>query len=457
MVFSSTLEYLKYYMRIKLVVLCGNTRQQQDESRTINLSDFGTPNNIERRNKQRLIFQVDEGHRSKQTAIKYRNNFDHFLNFIRIHDLDVFLDLGKEAIQELVIKYVLSMRDDAEKKYSRSTVNTNVAAILYFLENNDIELNKRKLRRYYPYDESTNEDRPYTTVEIAKILSVCDLREKAMIQLMASSGIRIGALCSMQRRDLTKIDFQKSILYRVQVYARTRDKYIALTTPESAKAIDEYLDYRKRCGETLKDESPLFRKHFNKEDPFIINVPKPLSDVSIKKAVDGVLKKSGVKTSECMRSHAFRKGFKSICEQSGMKSINIEMLMGHNIGVSGHYYRPAESDILEDYMTHAADALTIDPNQRLQTRVKELETGTAQEIVRLKTQIDKMKENNHSEVLILKAQFDELKQKLDRIDLVDLQSFPLESFPSDYTVRNLLGENGIEYKEQQAKKKTSQR
>ena len=71
-----------------------------------------------------------------------------------------------------------------------------------------------------------------------------------------------------------------------------------------------------------------------------------------------------------MRSHAFRKGFKSICEQSGMKSINVEMLMGHNIGVSGHYYRPAEADILEDYMTHASDALTIDPNQRLQKKVQ---------------------------------------------------------------------------------------
>ena len=74
------------------------------------------------RNKSlRRIFEVDEGHRSKQTAIKYRNNFDHFLNFVRIRDLDVFLDLGKEAIQELVINYVLSMRDDAEKMYSRST------------------------------------------------------------------------------------------------------------------------------------------------------------------------------------------------------------------------------------------------------------------------------------------------------------------------------------------------
>ena len=119
----------------------------------------------------------------------------------------------------------------------------------------------------------------------------------------------------------------------------------------------------------LRTNQPLFRKHFNKEDHFIINVPKPLSDVSVKKAVDGVLKKSGVKTKEAMRSHAFRKGFKSICEQSGMKSINVEMLMGHDIGVSGHYYRPAEADILEDYMTHASDALTIDPNQRLQKKV----------------------------------------------------------------------------------------
>ena len=234
------------------------------------------------------------------------------------------------------------MRDDAEKMYSRSTVNTNVAAILYFLENNDIELNKRKLRRYYPSDESTNDDRSYTTQEIAKILSVCDLREKAMILLMASSGVRIGALCSMQIGDLTEVDFQGSKLYKVQVYARTRDKYTAFTTSECYNAIQEYLNFRKRYGEELKDKSPLFRKHFNKEDHFIINIPKPLSDVSVKKAVDGVLKKSGVKTKEAMRSHAFRKGFKSICEQSGMKSINVEMLIDHDTGVSEHYYRPAE-------------------------------------------------------------------------------------------------------------------
>ncbi|MPZ08509.1 MAG: hypothetical protein GEU26_19220, partial [Nitrososphaeraceae archaeon] len=183
--------------------------------------------------KQRRIYQVDEGHKSRQTAAKYRINFNHFLNFIRIHDLDVFLDLGKEAIQELVIKYVLSMRDNSEKRYSRSTVNNRVSAILYFLDNNDIELNKRKVRRYYPSDESTNDDRPYSTEEIAKILSVCDLRSKAMILLMASSGVRIGALSSMQIGDLTQTEFgTKFSLYKIQVYARTRDRYITFTTPE---------------------------------------------------------------------------------------------------------------------------------------------------------------------------------------------------------------------------------
>lgn len=160
----------------------------------------------------RRIFQVDVGHNSKQTAIKYRNNFDHFLNYIKIHDLDILLDLGKEAIQELVIEYVLSMRDNVEKRYSRSTVNTNVSAILYFFENNDIELNRRKVTRYYPSDESTKDDRSYTVKEIQRILSVCDLREKAMILLMTSTGVRIGSLCSMLISDLTEVDFRIKIV-----------------------------------------------------------------------------------------------------------------------------------------------------------------------------------------------------------------------------------------------------
>jgi integrase len=187
-----------------------------------------------------LIFEVDEGHNSKQTEDKYRNNSCLFLDYVKIHDRDVLLDLGKEAIQELVIKYARSLRDDPVKKYKRGTVHNRMASVLCFFENNDIELNKRKIRRYYPPDESTNDDRPYTLDEIQRMLSVCDLRTKAMILLMASTGIRIGALHSMRIGDLTEIGDQIPILYKVQVYARTKDRYYAFTTPEAAKSIDEY-------------------------------------------------------------------------------------------------------------------------------------------------------------------------------------------------------------------------
>jgi integrase len=282
------------------------------------------------------------------------------------------LDLGKEAIQELVIKYARSLRDDPVKKNSRGTVNARISAIFYFFDNNEIELNKRKIRRYYPADESVNDDRPYTSEEIQQILSVCDLRSRAMILLMASTGVRIGSLHSMRIGDLIQARSSEGFrLYKIFVYARTRDKYYTFTTAEAAKTIDEYLEYRVRCGEQLKDESPLIRKGFNKQDPFTINIPRFLSAGGVTRSFDEIIKRSGLKTKsrQVMRSHAFRKGFKSIAEQSGMKSINVEMLLGHDIGVSGHYYRPNESDLLEDYMTHAADALTIDPSNRLKARL----------------------------------------------------------------------------------------
>jgi integrase len=347
---------------------------------------------IEQKQKlQRLIYPVHEGHRSHQTAAKYKMNFERFLNYIRIHDLDVLLDLGREAIQELVMKYTMSLRDNVEKRYTRGTVNNFIAPIIYFFDNNDIELNKRKIRRYFPSDESVKEDRPYS-IEIQQILSVCDLRSKALILLMVSSGIRVGATYSMQIGDLVEIRFESHRLYKVAVYARTRDRYHTFCTPECYEAVQEYLDFRKRCGEDLKDKSPLFRKHFNKNDPFTINVPHFLSEAAVMRLIDEALKKAGVKTPDAMRSHAFRKGFKSICEQSGMKSINIEVLMGHNIGVSGHYYRPAESDMLEDYMTHAADILTISSEHHLKKRNEELESGTAQEIAQLKEQMNDLKQ-----------------------------------------------------------------
>ena len=43
------------------------------------------------------------------------------------------------------MKYTKSLRDNSGKKYTRGTVNNMIAPIIYFLDDNDIKLNKRKV------------------------------------------------------------------------------------------------------------------------------------------------------------------------------------------------------------------------------------------------------------------------------------------------------------------------
>jgi hypothetical protein len=60
-----------------------------------------------------------------------------------------------------------------------------------------------------------------------------------------------------------------------------------------------------------------------------------------------------------------------------MKSINIETLMGHSIGISDSYYRATEEELLQDYLK-AVDILSISSENTL------------------KIENEKIKQNNNS-------------------------------------------------------------
>jgi hypothetical protein len=79
----------------------------------------------------------------------------------------------------------------------------------------------------------------------------------------------------------------------------------------------------------------------------------------------------GVRRHEWKAAHGFRKYYKSRAEQI-MKPINVELTMGHNIGISASYYKPREHEVLEDYLK-ATDLLTISNDLKLlQKQVEEL-------------------------------------------------------------------------------------
>lgn len=383
------------------------SRGLTEAAKNISGQNHSQESRFDRQPQPTRIYGVTEGIQSKHTRLIYQQNFNRFLNKINIHDLQVLLDFSNnrpQIIKEMIIDYIRYLSE--EKQIRRDSIKTQIAPIIHFfrINNDDFNLRMDNFKLHLPPDESVpDEDRPYTTEEIAQTLRGCsDLRSRIAILLLCSTGMRRGALHSLQIGDLTKIEFQNSILYKVQVYARTHDKYLTFCSPECAKAIQDYLDYRKRYGEELKDKSPLIREQFNPDNPFTINSPRFVSEKTIEYILTHALKQSGVrKPGQVHLSHGFRKFFINQCENnSPMKSLFVDVLANHDTGVKKHYLRIKESELLQEYLK-AVDALTIDPTKRLEKKVQDLEgqqteeiDRQSREIITLKAQMSKLAEDN---------------------------------------------------------------
>jgi hypothetical protein len=113
---------------------------------------------------------------------------------------------------------------------------------------------------------------------------------------MTSAGLRLGALQLLRVGDL--IPVPKYNLYQIRVYANSKsNRHHTFCTPECRKTIDNYLDYRRSCGENITPKSPLLRQEFDREDIFqAVNDIKPLTGYAIKKAVTKVIYASGLRT-----------------------------------------------------------------------------------------------------------------------------------------------------------------
>jgi integrase len=345
---------------------------------------------------QQDIYPLTEGVQSEYTKQTYEDSFNRFLRHIKVHDLQVLIDLGPKVLEQMIIKYVIHVRDIKKPSLSRGSIQAECGAIYHFCEMNDIILNKKKISRFFPPDESAHDDRLYTDEEKQLILSECNRREKVIILLMVSAGIRIGAISKLKVGHLQSITVNGYDTLKIVVDKYSKQStYWTTCNRECAIAIKEYLEQRNKQGEgPVKDTSPLIREHCDHRDIFRMKTPRQVKDAAIRYTVRGLLKRSGVytKRQEVMMSHAFRKNFKTVCEESGMKSLHVEMLMGHKEALVKSYMRPKDAEVIQDYITHAADVLTVDPTNKLKKQVEKLESERSEELKQLKAQLIEYKE-----------------------------------------------------------------
>lgn len=343
------------------------------------------------------IYLVTDGLKSKYTKRDYRLAFNQFLrDGAKTEDLQVLLDYKSKAIEQMIIGYIESLRD---KGKARNTIALQVAAILhFFVVMNDVPLNKRKITRFIPPDESTRKDKAYRVEDIGAILESCDERTRVMVLLMASTAMRLGAVPELRVGDLTPVPEYN--LYKIDVYSQSpvSDRYFSYCTPECKVAIDTYLDYRRRLHETITDKSPLIRELFNVRKPYFIEAPRPATPRIIHLALEKALHKAGVnqptmglvkgKRREIALSHGYRKFAITMMNKAGVKDTHRRYLTGHaQVGQDASYVLPTEEELLAEYVK-AIPLLTIDDKQRIEQENNDLKTVQAEDIAALKKKVD---------------------------------------------------------------------
>ena len=258
-----------------------------------------------------------------------------------------------------------------------STIYNYYKAAKVFCDQNDVTATWKKITKIIPTGRRDADDRVPTDEEIQRLIVYPDRRLKPIIFTMISSGIRIESWNFLKWKHIEpKYENDdpngKLLGAKIIVYAGEREQYFSFISPEAYTYLKSYMDYRDSHGEVIDGNSWVMRDLFESTIKNGVNLgtaktPKKLTAAGIKSLLEraatseGLFKplKNGEKRREWKVAHGLRKLFKTRCESSGMRSLHIEMLLGHNTGVTKSYYRPLESEMLTDYQK-AIPLLTIE-------------------------------------------------------------------------------------------------
>ena len=176
--------------------------------------------------------------------------------------------------------------------------------------------------------------------ELQRLLDVADLREKAIISMLALGGFREGTLVRLQYRHVREELEGGIVPLHVHIESEiTKGKYHDYDTFLSEEPIGYlrcYLEARRKGNihseippEVVKDDSPLIRDEMS-------DTPRAIGEKQVRKLIHAVYFRAGLlqrsnggRYTLCV--HSLRKFFKTQLMALGVQSDYIEYMMGHTI------------------------------------------------------------------------------------------------------------------------------
>ncbi len=256
--------------------------------------------------------------------------------------------------------FPLFMKKLNEIKASPNTKRIAMTAIKSFINSCDIPLSAqvRKTKKAKPMKENMDH---LTRDDIKTLLiNVKNLRDRAIILVMLSSGMARQEIINLKIKDITE-DKDTGIGIVTLRRQKTDVDYVTFISVEAMNALKNYMDERKRLGLESPYAFVTYMGNGSKGEQMFKNTfNQVFQNLGNQLGFEGTetdritLKGNHAKTFVKSRSHALRKFFSNTLENAGVERHMTEFWMGHAPDTNeGAYHSDKDKDKLKEiYVRH---------------------------------------------------------------------------------------------------------
>lgn len=308
---------------------------------------------------------------------------------------------------------------------------------------NDVSISWDRVYATYPELDNMADTTGWTREEIAQMMeNTRGALDRTIVLLLASSGVRAGALPDLNWRDLTPVyrvgdkltmdpGEGEVVCAALEVYRGSAESYTTFVTPEAFSALQKYgREWSEAMGRQASPDDPMFL--------MTRGLPARASNQSLRERVGWMARKAGLRgrlkrgrRHDVPLMNGFRRFWNKTCKEtlSGDSTlaslIKKEYMMGHRglTSLDQNYFKTGVLELAAEYMTAVPD-LTIDDsdrlrlsNKRMSDNIQKMEGEKKQNaekdarIVQLEEKVRKM-ERKRLEVTDAKEQLEKLVEEI---------------------------------------------
>ena len=245
---------------------------------------------------------------SKNTIEAYRNDINDYLSWLNKRNIQDYKEISELVVNE----YVAYLFNKALKS---STVNRKISSLksfyLFLIKKKIIsssplsEIITPKKEHYLP--SSMSEDEVERLLRSPNIELDLENRDKAMIEMLYATGMRISELINLK---ITDIDLERSVLKVLGKGSKER------LIPFGEKALDSLNSYLEKRKKSLAKEV------------FISNRGKKMTRTGFWQRIKIYLSREGLKDS--ISPHTLRHAFATHLLNRGADLRSVQLLLGHS-------------------------------------------------------------------------------------------------------------------------------